>query len=175
MPYIIDPGTNPNGEEFEAYNIRRWGGSGWTRHMKSEGKKDGATFKSWKTWPNTFKAHQLIRLAENKGVDTNVSNKALFEAIYEEGQNISSIDILVQIGTHKLGLSAEEVRDCLEFDRLGDEIKSDINAGRRKYDISGVPFFIIGAEGRKGLPYAMSGAQSPSTFLETFETVLEEE
>ena len=172
---MIDPGTNPNGEEFEAYNIRRWGGSGWTRHMKSEGKKDGATFKSWKTWPNTFKAHQLIRLAENKGVDTNVSNKVLFEAVYEEGQNISSIDTLVQIGMDKLGLSAEEVRDCLEFDRLGDEIKSDINAGRRKYDISGVPFFIIGAKDRKGLPYAMSGAQSPSTFLETFETVLEEE
>ena len=171
---MIDPGTNPNGEEFEAYNIRRWGGSGWTRHMKSEGRKDGATFKSWKTWPNTFKAHQLIRLAENKGVDTNVSNKALFEAVYEDGLNISSIDTLVETGT-KLGLSAEEVRDCLEFDRLGDEIKSDINAGRRKYDISGVPFFIIGAEGRKGLPYAMSGAQSPGTFLETFETVLEEE
>eukprot|EP00563_Minutocellus_polymorphus_P003381 CAMPEP_0181037454 /NCGR_PEP_ID=MMETSP1070-20121207/9407_1 /TAXON_ID=265543 /ORGANISM="Minutocellus polymorphus, Strain NH13" /LENGTH=172 /DNA_ID=CAMNT_0023115165 /DNA_START=255 /DNA_END=773 /DNA_ORIENTATION=- len=172
---MIDPGTKPGGEEFEAYNIRRWGGSGWTRHMKSEGRKDGATFKSWVTWPNTFKAHQLIRLAENKGVDTNLSNKALFEAVYEEGQNISLVDTLVQIGSNKLGLSAEEVRDCLEFDRLGDEIKNDINIGRRKHDISGVPFFIIGAEGRKGLPYAMSGAQSPNTFLQTFETVLSEE
>jgi predicted DsbA family dithiol-disulfide isomerase len=172
---MIDAATKPDGEEFEAYNIRRWGGSGWTGHMKSEGRKDGATFKKWVTWPNTFKAHQLIRLAENKGVDTNLSNKALFEAVYEEGQNISLVDTLVEIATGKLGLSAEEVRDCLEFDRLGDEIKSDINAGRRKYDISGVPFFIIGAEGRKGLPYAMSGAQSPNTFLKTFETVLEEE
>ena len=24
-PYMIDPNTNMNGEEFEAYNIRRWG------------------------------------------------------------------------------------------------------------------------------------------------------
>ena len=171
---MIDPGTKPDGEEFEAYNIRRWGGSGWTRQMKSEGRKDGATFKNWVTWPNTFKAHQLIRLAENKGVDTNLSNKALFEAVYEEGQNISLVDTLVQIGTDKLGLSAEEVRDCLEFSRLGDEIKNDINIGRRKYDISGVPFFIIDAEGRTEVPYAMSGAQSPNTFLNTFATVLEE-
>lgn len=171
---MIDPGTKPDGEEFEAYNIRRWGGSGWTRQMKSEGRKDGATFKNWVTWPNTFKAHQLIRLAENKGVDTNLSNKALFEAVYEEGQNISLVDTLVQIGTDKLGLSAEEVRDCLGSDRLGGVIKNDINIGRRKYDISGVPFFIIGAEGRTELPYAMSGAQSPDAFLKTFETVLEE-
>ena len=132
--------------------------------MKSEGRKDGATFKDWKTWPNTFKAHQLIRLAENKGVDTNASNKALFEAVYEEGLNISSIETLVEIGTEKLGLSAEEVRDCLEFDRLGDEIKSDINAGRRKYDISGVPFFIIGAEGKKGFPMRCRVLSRPALF-----------
>ena len=173
---MIDPGTNPAGEDFEAYNRRRWGGSGWTRDLRAKGRKDGAgaNFDNWKWWPNTYKAHQLVRFAESKGIDTSTSNRVLFEAIYEEGENISLVDTLVRIAAEKMSLPADEVRSYLESDAGGAEIQNDIKSGRRKYSISGVPFFIIGAEGNGQLPYAMSGAQSSSTFLRTFETVLEE-
>lgn len=173
---MIDPGTNPMGEEFEAYNRRRWGGSGWTHDLRAKGRKDGAgaNFENWKWWPNTYKAHQLVRFAEGKGIDTSTSNKVLFEAIYEEGENVSLIDTLVRIAADKLSLPSEEVRTYLESDEGGAEIENDINNGRRKYSISGVPFFIIGSEGSGQLPYAMSGAQSSNTFLRTFATVLEE-
>ena len=67
MPYQIDPGTNPGGEEFEAYNRRRWGGSGWTRRLIEEGRRDGANFADWRWWPSTLKAHQLVRYAEERG------------------------------------------------------------------------------------------------------------
>ena len=30
LPYIIDPGTAAGGEEYLAYNKRRWGSDGWT-------------------------------------------------------------------------------------------------------------------------------------------------
>ena len=43
-PYIIDPGTNVDGETVESYCKRRWGGSGWTKSLKVEGRKDGANF-----------------------------------------------------------------------------------------------------------------------------------
>ena len=69
MPYQIDPGTNPGGEEFEAYNRRRWGGSGWTRRLIEEGRRDGANFADWRWWPSTLKAHQLVRYAEERLLD----------------------------------------------------------------------------------------------------------
>lgn len=33
-PYMIDVRTQPNGEDYLAYNERRWGGDGWTASMK---------------------------------------------------------------------------------------------------------------------------------------------
>lgn len=33
-PYMIDMGTQPLGEDYLAYNERRWGGDGWTASMK---------------------------------------------------------------------------------------------------------------------------------------------
>ena len=174
-PFMIDPATNPNGEEFEAYNRRRWGGSGWTNHLKGEGRKDGANFANWKTWPNTFHGHQLVRFAEEKGVSTSKSNKALFEAIYEEGENISDIDVLVRIGERELSLDPEEIRLYLESGEGGPGVKNDISTGRKKYSISGVPFFVIGAEGKEGPPYALSGAQSSNTLMRVFESVTEED
>ena len=35
-PYMIDMGTQPLGEDYKAYNARRWGGDGWTASMKRQ-------------------------------------------------------------------------------------------------------------------------------------------
>ena len=43
------------GEEYLAYNQRRWGSDGWTHSLRRSGKPDGATFSDWQWWPNTFK------------------------------------------------------------------------------------------------------------------------
>ena len=116
-PYIIDPNTKIDGEEFEAYNIRRWGSSGWTHGLKQSGKKVGANFSNWKTWPNTLRAHQLIsyvtnpdRKVENKPT-TSECNAAIFNSMYENGENVSLADTLVEIGTGRLGVSTSEADD----------------------------------------------------------------
>lgn len=171
---MIDPQTNPSGEEFEAYNVRRWGSSGWTRHLKSEGRKDGATFKKWTWWPNTSKAHQLVLFAERSGIDTSTSNHALFEAVYKKGENISLIDVLVHVGSETLSLPPAELRQFLENDEGRREVVNEIQTGRQKYRISGVPYFIIGKEGSSELPYGLSGAQSSRTFMQYFEELSEE-
>uniref|UniRef100_A0A7S4N3L0 DSBA-like thioredoxin domain-containing protein n=1 Tax=Odontella aurita TaxID=265563 RepID=A0A7S4N3L0_9STRA len=165
---MIDPQTNRNGEEFEAYNTRRWGSSGWTHHLKSEGRKDGATFKKWVWWPNTSKAHELVLFAERNGIDTSISNRALFEAIYEEGENISLVNVLVKVG-ERLNLPSEELRRFLENEEGKRDVVKEIQTGRKKYRISGVPYFIIGREGSNELPYGLSGAQEARTFLQYFE------
>lgn len=33
-PYMIDKNTHPDGEDYLAYNRRRWGGDGWTSSLK---------------------------------------------------------------------------------------------------------------------------------------------
>lgn len=42
------------GEEYLAYNQRRWGGDGWTQSLRRSGKPDGTAFSDWKWWPNTL-------------------------------------------------------------------------------------------------------------------------
>jgi len=169
-PYQIDPGTKPEGETFEAYNQRRWGGSGWTHHLQQEGRKDGASFKDWKWWPNTLHAHQFVAFASKHGISTNTANQILFESMYEEGANISLVDTLVSIGKDKLGLEEAKLRAYLEDDRTAKEVKKEMEAGRRKYGISGVPYFIVDGNA-VDKPYAFSGAQPSATFLEVFDEV----
>lgn len=175
-PYMIDPATQVGGETFESYCRRRWGGSGWTNHLRSEGRKDGAKFQDWRWWPNTLKAHQLVKFAEERyGVNTSRSNKAIFNALYEEGKNVSLTDVLVQIGSDELGLPSDELRRYLENNEGADAVKEEIRRGRRMYKISGVPFFVVGAEGNGKPPYGFSGAQASETFLEVFEELTEQE
>ena len=180
-PYIIDPNTKTDGEEFEAYNIRRWGSSGWTHGLKRSGRKVGANFQSWKTWPNTLRAHQLIAYITNpeRNVDdkptTSECNAAIFNAMYECGENVSLVDTLVNIGTDRLGVAANEVDDLrlhLENNVGAKYVMKDIQTGRKRYQIQGVPFFVIGAvDGKQSLgrPYGFSGAQDSSTFVDIFE------
>ncbi|KAL3794942.1 hypothetical protein HJC23_004319 [Cyclotella cryptica] len=179
-PYVIDPGTKVDGEEFEAYNVRRWGSSGWTHSLKRSGRLVGANFNNWKTWPNTLKCHQMIayltdpnRNADNKP-STSECNAAIFDAMYECGENVSLVDTLVKIATSRLGVSDSEVnrlRTYLENDEGSREVVKEIQEGRKKYNIRGVPYFILGASqgGRYiGRPYGFSGAQDSDTFKDIF-------
>lgn len=166
---MIDPGTAVNGEEFEAYNQRRWGSSGWTLQLREQGSKDGATFQNWKWWPNTLKAHQLVQFASNHGVDTSTSNSALFNALYEEGENVSLTDTLVKVGVEKLGLPRTELSDYLVKDEGAQTVQRDIQRCKQNYQISSVPFFIVRNPKSKDPPYGFSGAQSTRKFVEIFE------
>ena len=181
QPYMIDPNTKTEGEEFEAYNIRRWGSSGWTHSLKRSGQKVGANFSNWKTWPNTLKAHQLIAYVTNPNRDvddkpsTSECNAAIFDAMYEQGENVSLVDTLVKIGKDQLGITDDEVADLqshLENNAGARDVMKEIQSGRKRYNIQGVPYFIVGAaEGDRtvGTPFGFSGAQPSSTFVDIFE------
>ncbi|KAL7541728.1 hypothetical protein ACHAXR_011160 [Thalassiosira sp. AJA248-18] len=185
QPYMIDPNTKKEGEEFEAYNIRRWGSSGWTQGLKRSGRKVGANFNNWVTWPNTLKAHQLIAFVTNpnRQVENQPStaecNAAIFDAMYECGENVSLVETLVKIGQDKLGVTQDEVaklRSHLQNNEGARDVMKEIQTGRKRYNISGVPYFIVGAvegETSLGKPYGFSGAQDSSTFVEMFEELAE--
>jgi len=177
MPYQIDPGTKLDGEEFEAYNQRRWGSSAWTGRLKSMGKQNGAMFGDWKWWPNTLRCHELVALAKTHGVPTHNSNAAIFKAMYEEGENVSRSSVLAKIAVDDLELpmSHEDVKSYLDNDEGSNEIQNEIADGKQKFDISGVPFFVIGRSNSSRSPYGMSGAQDPATLRRVFENILSEQ
>jgi predicted DsbA family dithiol-disulfide isomerase len=163
---------------WRAYCQRRWGGDGWTRSLRAKGKETGANFRNWKYWPNSLKAHQMIAYLADRGADTDTSrcNRALFEALYEQGQNLSNVDTLVSIAVEELGLPSDEAEDLrlhLEQDKGANTVKSEIHQGRKKYGISGVPFFVVGKQEGGGRPYGFSGAQPPEAFLEIFKELAE--
>jgi predicted DsbA family dithiol-disulfide isomerase len=190
-PFQIDTGTNINGERVQDYCNRRWGGSGWTNHLKSEGRKDGATFNDWQWWPATSKAHQLVKFCSSSSSSSSTTSSAqspycssdhinalLFEAEYERGENISLVDVLVEIGRRAgvPGTKVDELRQYLLNNKGKDNVDSEIQDGRRKYGISGVPFFIVSSQDnddtttkRRRRPYGFAGAQSTETFLDIFE------
>lgn len=169
-PFQIDPGTDLAGETVEAYCRRRWGGAGWTNHLKSEGKKDGANFGNWKWWPATSKAHQLVQYCAQNGVcSTDQVNALLFQAEYEHGVNISLVDCLVKVGQEAGVSNVEDLKRYLSKDEGKAEVEQEIATGRRRYGISGVPFFVVSGSDNSKRPHGFSGAQGADTFIDLFE------
>jgi len=179
-PFMIDPGTDPKGEDMEAYCRRRWGSSGWTRSMISQGKKDGARFDNWKWWPHTLKAHQLVHYCAVKHniCSSGKVNQVLFQFEYERGENISNVATLVAIG-RELGIqeetTIEDLKQYLSNDMGKKEVKEEIAIGGQRYGISGVPFFIVGRNQNNNgpRPQVLSGAQNSETFLQLFQELCE--
>jgi len=99
--------------------------------------------------------------------------------MYECGENVSLVETLVEIGREKLGITdgeAPDLRSHLENNVGAKDVMKEIQLGRRRYNIQGVPYFIVGAvvdgnveSSSLGEPYGFSGAQDASAFVEIFE------
>jgi len=174
-PYMIDLGTQPVGEEYLAYNRRRWGGDGWTRSLKRAGAQDGLRFASWVTWPNTFNAHRLMQIVQDKAERGEVGMEkqgevkdSIFKCIYEEGGNASNVEDLVRIA-EGCGLDAQEVRAFLESEELKSEVAQKDRYAKQDLDVSGVPFFIIQKHQESDKkPTVLNGAAECEQFLSAF-------
>lgn len=67
----------------------------------------------------------------------------------------------------------DDLKTYLTNDEGKSQVEQDIAVGRRKYGISGVPFFIVSADQKSQRPYGFSGAQASETFVELFEELAE--
>lgn len=114
---------------------------------------------------NSFNAHRLIQLAKSRGLG-NEAEEALFIIHFMEGKDIDDQETLLETGV-LIGLDKKEVKDVLESDSFEYEVKQD-ESDARSIGVSGVPFFVFNDK------YAVSGAQSPDTFLQVLEKSWEE-
>lgn len=69
-----------------AYNVRRWGGDGWTHDLRRRGQPDGAAFSNWVWWPSSVKAHQLLLLAQERGLGRECKELLLHKTCVGDGR-----------------------------------------------------------------------------------------
>lgn len=114
---------------------------------------------------NTLKAHRLLHEAKSQGCQ-HAMEERLFEANFVEGKNIDDVNVLIalaeDIGMRTIGLNVKLLSEVYDA-----EIQSDIELAQQ-FGVRGVPFFVFDRK------YAVSGAQSPETFLKTLETAFKE-
>jgi predicted DsbA family dithiol-disulfide isomerase len=114
---------------------------------------------------NSFNAHRVIQFAKSKGLG-NEAEEALFKAHFIEGKNIDRNETLVQTAV-SIGLDENETREMIASGAFSKEVKQD-EMQAQDFGISGVPFFVLNDK------YAVSGAQSPETFLQALEQTWKE-
>jgi predicted DsbA family dithiol-disulfide isomerase len=114
---------------------------------------------------NSFDAHRLIQFAKKHGKDDEVE-ELLFKAHFTEGKNTGDKEVLAQLGK-EAGLNEQEVRDMLNSDAYGDDVRKDSAAGEQ-VGLTGVPFFVIDNK------YGISGAQQTELFLKVLKQAYEE-
>jgi protein disulfide-isomerase len=136
------------------------------RHVTSVAQEVGLDFDFDKAIvANSFNAHRLIQLAKTHGRGNEIEEQ-LFKAHFIEGKNIDDNEVLIQTGI-SAGLNEKEVREVLSSDAFAKEVKQDERQAQ-SIGVRGVPFFVLNDK------YAVSGAQSPETFLEVLEQIWEE-
>ena len=149
--YIIDQGTKKDGEEYLAYNKRRWGGDSWTVELREAGKKYGLKFANWKIWPNTVLCHTLIAAAAEVGKSKEVLEK-IFESCYELGKNVSLESTLNEI-SNEFGIKDWNNKKNRE------KALNDDRYGKEELNIGGVPYFIFPND------KVINGAAAKQSFL----------
>jgi predicted DsbA family dithiol-disulfide isomerase len=136
------------------------------QYVKQVAKEAGLDFHPEKAIvANSFNAHRLIQYAKSKALG-NEAEEALFKAHFIEGKNIDDNETLIQTGV-SIGLDEYETKEILASDAFAKEVKRD-EMQAQEFGIRGVPFFVLNDK------YAVSGAQSPETFLQAMEQTWKE-
>jgi len=112
---------------------------------------------------NSFNAHRLIQLAKSNGLGNEMEEK-LFIDYFTAGKNIDDREVLIEAGV-SVGVDRLAIEMMLNSDSFTDEVRMDQKVAQQ-IGIQGVPFFVFDQK------LAVSGAQSPETFLGAMEQAL---
>lgn len=169
-PFQLNPDMPAEGMDRREYLEWKFGGREGAIKVYGEIAKTAEAaglniaFDKIKRTPNTLNAHRLIRWAQIEEKQSQVVSQ-LFKRYFREGQDISDIDVLVDVAT-AVGMDGNLVRRLLDGDSdLAETIAEDKKA--REMGVQGVPCFIIGAS------YAVQGAQNTDTWANIITEIVE--
>jgi len=145
-PFQLNPEMPAEGVDRQKYRLAKFGSAERSRQMDERitevAANVGLSFhldKLTRT-PNTLKAHRLIRLAGQKGVQDGVV-EALFEGYFCNGADLGDDKALADMG-HRGGLDYDTALALLQ----GDDGQREVVAGdqmARNCGIQGVPSFAL--------------------------------
>jgi predicted DsbA family dithiol-disulfide isomerase len=170
-PFELNPNHPATGVDHRTFLVSKFGSEdryqALTDHVSSIASQEDLTFNYdlQKILPNTRKAHALVQLAGQEGVQ-GVLVELLFKAYFTEGTDLSSNDTLLDI-------AAESGIDRVNAEQYLSDENSLLQVALAeqqmyKLGISGVPFFIINRK------YGVSGAQTPDVFIKAFQEITTE-
>lgn len=114
---------------------------------------------------NTFDAHRLVKWAAEQGKATEMK-KALFNACFGEGADMSSADVLERCA-QAAGMQPNTASAILNSEQFKDAVRQD-QQQYRQAGISSVPAFIVNGK------YLISGAQEPQYFEQALQQIATE-
>lgn len=166
-PYYLDANAPLAGEVKSDRYKRRFGDAKFAQIQQTigtVGKEVGINFSFGGRTGHTRDSHRLIRLAGQKGQDTqNRVVDELFKRYFELEQDITSRDML-RSAAEAAGLDGEEVKAYLETDQGAEEVEEEVTRAQQ-LGVRGVPNIRI-----NGL-FEAPGAVEPDVFRQIFEKI----
>jgi predicted DsbA family dithiol-disulfide isomerase len=158
-PFQLNPTMPKDGMDRTAYLEAKFGSLDTFNEMEQRLLEAGQTeqiafaFQKIARTPNTFLAHRLIWYAGQQDCQDAIIHQ-LFKGYFEEGLDIGSTAVLVELGD-RVGLQAAPF---LASNDGAAEVKAEESVGH-KLGIRGVPYFIVNGTS------TISGAQPVETFV----------
>ena len=130
--------------------------------MAANGERAGIKFSMGGKTGNTLRSHRLNKWAlDQAGVDgQDRVVEALFQGYFENEKDLTDVNFLASVAK-TAGLDEAAALTYLKSDQDAADIQQEAEQFRRKYQISGVPFFIF-QDGQ-----TLSGGQQPEVFQQT--------
>lgn len=147
--------------KLEAYN-RKFGAArvaSMVPHMQKVGEESGIKFSYGGDISNTLLSHALVKVAQAQGKEDEVVEE-LFVNYFEKERAPADISMLLDVAK-KTGLK-DCTEDTLKNEELLQSVKREIAGVRHKFNVTGVPHFIVGNQ------IQLSGAQPAEYFLKVF-------
>jgi predicted DsbA family dithiol-disulfide isomerase len=149
LPFELNPDMPVEGKDRRAYRSAKFGS--WEQSQKLDAQVSvsaahaglGMRHDLMQRTPNTFKAHRLIWLAGQEGVQGAVV-EALFSAYFVEGRDVGDVAVLTDIAA-KSGIAKSRAEAFFAGDEGVGEV-SEAALAARQGGLSGVPTFVINGQ-----------------------------
>jgi predicted DsbA family dithiol-disulfide isomerase len=169
-PFQLNPMMPESGMSFEEYLAARFADPATLKpvlaQLTAAGAAEGIKFRFDRIShvPNTLNAHRLMKLAEIEGVSMSGLAENVMQAFFEDGLDISSRDVLLEIGGRS-GLTSYGINKTLDDETTKQTVLSQ-EAQVRRSGVTGVPDFLINKR------LFVIGAQSTESLVNIFDRAM---
>jgi predicted DsbA family dithiol-disulfide isomerase len=157
-PYLLNPQLPRDGMDRRTYLRAKFGGEGNAKEVyariEEAGREEGLPFAldRIQRTPNTVFAQRLVLLAQEEAKGEAMIT-TLFKAMFERGQDIGKVDVLLEIAESE-GVARADVETLFS----GDRFAADIVRGYQRahmMGVQGVPVYVVESA------HVIAGAQAP--------------